>query len=320
MSTDLRPPNSPNPTASRTPPDPTEEKKKVFDLSMTQVAGGALAAMTAAALGSTLGVAGTIVGAALASVVAGVAGSLYTASLRTGREKVRTVFRGQSTDAGSAPPAPVDPATTFVARRGPRRRRQRPRTRADPGPSRVGSAAAGEVISDEASTGAVPLEAGGRGQPVRVRTRGRPDHRLRAGQRTAAVRRHRDDRVPGRRRHVIRLRRREHQTTRAQLRRPPALRVRASSTPTASTSPAIGTEPSASESGKSPSPSASESTPESAAPSVADGAGERLAGDLARRARPAAARPLRRKLGAHCKFRSSTVQFAPAFGSGPDYP
>jgi len=114
MSTDLRAPNNPNPNSSNTS-DPVEEKKKVFDLSLTQVAGGALAAMTAAALGSTLGVAGTIAGAALASVVAGVAGSLYTASLRTGREKVRTVFRGQSTDAGSAPAAPVDPATTFPA-------------------------------------------------------------------------------------------------------------------------------------------------------------------------------------------------------------
>ena len=113
MSSDLRAPNHPNPNSSTS--DPVEEKKKVFDLSLTQVAGGALAAMTAAALGSTLGVAGTIAGAALASVVAGVAGSLYTASLRTGREKVRTVFRGQSTDAASAPPAPVEPSTTFSA-------------------------------------------------------------------------------------------------------------------------------------------------------------------------------------------------------------
>src|SRR6478672_531881 len=114
MSTDLRAPNNPNPNSGTTS-DPVEEKQKVFDLSLTQVAGGALAAMTAAALGSTLGVGGTIAGAALASVVAGVAGSLYTASLRTGREKVRTVLRGQSTDAASAPPAPVEPATTFSA-------------------------------------------------------------------------------------------------------------------------------------------------------------------------------------------------------------
>ena len=48
--------------------------------------------MTAAALGSQLSAAGTIVGAALASVIAAVAGSLYTASLRRTRDKVKTVF------------------------------------------------------------------------------------------------------------------------------------------------------------------------------------------------------------------------------------
>jgi len=53
MSTDLRAPNNPNPNITDTS-DLVEEKKKVFDLSLTQVAGGALAAMTAAALGSTL--------------------------------------------------------------------------------------------------------------------------------------------------------------------------------------------------------------------------------------------------------------------------
>ena len=48
--------------------------------------------MTAAALGSQLSAAGTIVGAALASIIAAVAGSLYTASLRRTRDKVKTVF------------------------------------------------------------------------------------------------------------------------------------------------------------------------------------------------------------------------------------
>jgi hypothetical protein len=111
MSTHLKAPPSPQ-------PDDAEETatKKVIDLSLTQIVGGALAAMTAAALGSTLGVAGTIAGAALASVIAGVAGSLYTASLRTGGEKVRTVFRGP-TDAATAPPVPVAPATTVIAGR-----------------------------------------------------------------------------------------------------------------------------------------------------------------------------------------------------------
>src|SRR5215216_672156 len=69
-----------------------EKSKKGLDLSATQVVGGALAAMTAAALGSQLSVAGTVVGAALASIIAAVAGSLYTASIRRTHDKVKTVF------------------------------------------------------------------------------------------------------------------------------------------------------------------------------------------------------------------------------------
>lgn len=69
-----------------------QSKAKALDLSVTQILGGALAAMTAAALGSQLSVAGTLVGAALASIIAAVAGSLYTASIRRTRDKVKTVF------------------------------------------------------------------------------------------------------------------------------------------------------------------------------------------------------------------------------------
>lgn len=67
-----------------------------LDLSVTQVVGGALAAMTAAFLGSRLSVAGTVIGAAVASVIAAVAGSLYTASLRRTRDTVRSVWTGAS--------------------------------------------------------------------------------------------------------------------------------------------------------------------------------------------------------------------------------
>jgi hypothetical protein len=70
-------------------------KKRLIDLSLTQVLGGALAAMTAAAIGSRLGATGTIVGAAAASVVAAVAGAVYTASLRHTQAKVRTVWSGR---------------------------------------------------------------------------------------------------------------------------------------------------------------------------------------------------------------------------------
>jgi len=80
-----------HPPTGNQPGDNTS-KKRNFEFSVTQIVGGALAAMTAAALGSQLSAAGTIVGAALASVIAAVAGSLYTASLRRTRDKVKTVF------------------------------------------------------------------------------------------------------------------------------------------------------------------------------------------------------------------------------------
>ena len=102
LSIDTRPPQSTaTPTASA-----EEPAKPKLDLSVTQVLGGALAAMTAAYLGSRLSVAGTVVGAALASIVAAVAGSVYTASLRSTRSRVRTVWQGRV--AGSALPASVE--------------------------------------------------------------------------------------------------------------------------------------------------------------------------------------------------------------------
>ncbi|MCW2811722.1 MAG: hypothetical protein JWP61_2180 [Friedmanniella sp.] len=83
--------------AQSTPPPGTapEPRARTLDLSVTQIIGGALAAMTAAFLGSRFSLAGTVAGAAMASIVAAVAGTLYTASLRTTREKVRTVFSGR---------------------------------------------------------------------------------------------------------------------------------------------------------------------------------------------------------------------------------
>ncbi len=86
MSTDLRDPSS-------TPPGQAPPERPKPALSITQVVGGALAAMTAAALGSRLSVAGTILGAALASVVAAVAGAVYTSSLRRTSTHVSAVWR-----------------------------------------------------------------------------------------------------------------------------------------------------------------------------------------------------------------------------------
>ncbi len=58
---------------------------------MAQVVGGSLAAATAAALSSRLGVAGTIAGAAVISMVTAVASALYTQSLRRTHTRVRAV-------------------------------------------------------------------------------------------------------------------------------------------------------------------------------------------------------------------------------------
>ncbi len=79
---------------TKTPPDktPTDTevgaKRPVLGLSLTQVVGGSAAAATAALLGSRLGTTGTIVGAALASIVSAIAGALYTASLARTRQVV----------------------------------------------------------------------------------------------------------------------------------------------------------------------------------------------------------------------------------------
>ena len=83
-------------TLTRPSPDqPAEPKTPRFEMSATQLIGGALAAMTAAVIGAQLGVAGTVLGAAIGSLVAGAAGSLYTASLKHTRDKLASAFVGR---------------------------------------------------------------------------------------------------------------------------------------------------------------------------------------------------------------------------------
>lgn len=111
MSTDL------HDRTRQPPPDdgPDRPEKPKSSLSVAQVVGGALAAMTAAALGSRLSVAGTVLGAAVASVIAAVAGAVYTASLRRTSQHVSAVLtRVRPTGApGTSPVAPSpDPSTS----------------------------------------------------------------------------------------------------------------------------------------------------------------------------------------------------------------
>lgn len=76
----------------------TEPKPRLLDMSATQLIGGALAAMTAAVIGARLGSAGTVLGAAVGSIVAGVAGTVYTTSIKRGRDKLASAFVGRVGD------------------------------------------------------------------------------------------------------------------------------------------------------------------------------------------------------------------------------
>lgn len=75
------------------PPSPTrpDDTTRKTDLNLTHVAAAALAAVTSAVLGSELGAAGTLIGAAGASVITTVGTALYQASLERSRNRVRTL-------------------------------------------------------------------------------------------------------------------------------------------------------------------------------------------------------------------------------------
>ena len=68
-------------TITDTPDEPTVDKP-VLTLSVTALAAGALAAVTSAVIGSHLGTAGTLTGAALGSVIGAFSTALYTFGLQ----------------------------------------------------------------------------------------------------------------------------------------------------------------------------------------------------------------------------------------------
>jgi hypothetical protein len=99
---------TPPPDDQPSPPDDKEPAKVSF--SLPQMLGGALAAATVAYVGSSLGTAGTIIGAALASVVGAFAGTLYTVGLdRTGRRLGSVLKRGWERVRGEDPSVDVEP-------------------------------------------------------------------------------------------------------------------------------------------------------------------------------------------------------------------
>ncbi len=73
--------------------DGDEEKKRKGEggLSITQLLAGAGAAATSSVIGGQLGVAGTVMGAAAASIITAVAVTIYSKSLDKGKEKVKVV-------------------------------------------------------------------------------------------------------------------------------------------------------------------------------------------------------------------------------------
>ncbi len=84
---------------------------------MAKVLGSALAAVTAAVVTSFAGVAGTVVGAALVSVVATVGTAAYTHSLNRAKERMRTVQAAQGRvragGAGGSTTTTPAPSRTF---------------------------------------------------------------------------------------------------------------------------------------------------------------------------------------------------------------
>ncbi|MFE2873213.1 hypothetical protein [Embleya sp. NPDC059259] len=96
-------------------PERTENERRRIDVNAVQVVGSALAAISSAFLLSTLGVAGTVIGAALASVVATVGSAVYVHLFRRTGEQLRDVRAtlspphegGPSPDPGAVPDRPV---------------------------------------------------------------------------------------------------------------------------------------------------------------------------------------------------------------------
>ena len=69
-----------------------EREQTKIQLSIVQVIAGALASVSAALVASTFGLKGTLLGAAITSIVASIGGALYTHSLHRARVRIQTRF------------------------------------------------------------------------------------------------------------------------------------------------------------------------------------------------------------------------------------
>lgn len=101
-----------------TPAAPSRPEKISTQLSVPQLVGGAAAAVTSAVVGSRLGTSGTILGAALGSVVVGVASTVYTTGLRWTRHGVQVAAQQLGARRGGSSAAPDGDATAGARPRG----------------------------------------------------------------------------------------------------------------------------------------------------------------------------------------------------------
>ncbi len=101
----------PAPTAALDVGDDSDEEDGKFSLSITQIAASTAAAVTAALIGSQLGVAGTLVGAALASIVSGVGAAIYSHSLLVTRRQMKRALQLVRPADDAVPTTPAAPVT-----------------------------------------------------------------------------------------------------------------------------------------------------------------------------------------------------------------
>jgi hypothetical protein len=122
--------SSPNTQTSGRSDNPAEQPKRA-QLSAVQVAASALAAVSSAVVASFFGMAGTLIGAALASVIATVSTTVYTESLRRTNDGLKRVLiarpaAASAQESAQEPPAPrtlpthLDPRRAPAKLRGPR--------------------------------------------------------------------------------------------------------------------------------------------------------------------------------------------------------
>jgi hypothetical protein len=99
-------PESPLTSSTRSTATTVTEEKPAGGLSLIQVCGGALAAVTAAVAASFLGVAGTLVGAGVGSVISTIAAALYSNSLNRAARVSRTLVVRQTLAPAAPSPQP----------------------------------------------------------------------------------------------------------------------------------------------------------------------------------------------------------------------